>query len=159
MSRRIDIKVTRGKKNIKEAGVGEVNAKRRMPFAFPSFDRYLSRGEWEDVCWRKILQSANFLESLLTSHERHNLVMRAAVIDGVTLGKRYRQIAGELLLSLQTISSIKKAARGSGYQSYRERSKAERKRRVYSSGLILTRSRKRRGRPQRTKYGTIYMPY
>lgn len=136
----------------------EINAKKKTQFSFPPLSRYSSRTEWEDVCWHKLLKSGSSLELLFTSRERHNLVMRAAVINGMNLGKRYRQIAEELWLSPQTISSVKKAVSGSGYRSYRERSKIERKKISYSSNVVPTK-KKYRGRPQRTKYGTIYMPY
>lgn len=124
----------------------------------PSLSHYSSRKEWEGACWRKLLKSRDSLELLVTSHERHNLIMRAAVIDGINSGEKYRQIAEELWLSPQTISSIKKAINGSNYKSYRERGKTERKKKVYSPDSLLKRHR-RRGRPVRTKYGTLYLPY
>lgn len=123
----------------------------------PPMGRYPSRKEWEAACWRKIIASGNPLNLLATSYERHNIIMRAAVIEGINSGKKYRRIAEELLLSLQTISGIKKSMAESGYRSYRERGKTERKKKVYSSGPI-SKTKKRRGRPFRTKYGTIYMP-
>ena len=85
--------------------------------------------------------------------------MRAAVISGINSGKSYRQIAEELWLSPQTISSIKKALKENNYQSYRERSKKERKKKVYSSNPTVNQKRKHRGKPVRAKYGTIYLPY
>ncbi|HUX35754.1 MAG TPA: hypothetical protein VMV71_01830 [Candidatus Paceibacterota bacterium] len=123
----------------------------------PSLSNYSSRKEWEDACWRKLLKSKNSLVLLATSHERHNLIMRAAVIDGINSGKKYRQIAEELWLSPQTISSIKKAVNGSDYKSYRERGKTERKKKIYSHYTASAR-RKFRGRPVRTKYGIVYLP-
>ena len=126
-------------------------------FIIPQISYYSSRKEWEDACWRKILKSTNFLELLVTSYERRNLIMRATVIDGINSGKSYRQIAEELQLSPQTISSIKKALKENSYRSYRERSKKERKKKIYSSSSVLSQRRKYRGRPIRTKYGTIYL--
>lgn len=134
-----------------------INAKEKVLFALPPIDHYSSRKEWEDACWQKISKSGDFLEILVTSYERHGLVMRAAVIESVKLGKRYRQIADELWLSPQTISSIKKAINESGYRSYRERSKTERKKKTYSPDFTSTR-KKRHGKPIRTKFGTVYLP-
>ncbi|MBI5079434.1 hypothetical protein HZB06_02065 [Candidatus Wolfebacteria bacterium] len=128
-------------------------------FALPPINRYSSRKGWEDACWKNILKSNNLPRLLVTSYERRNLIMRAAVMDGINSGKSYRQIAEQLWLSPQTICSIKKAITENNYRSYRERSKKERKKKVYSSGPVLNRKRKRRGRPVRTKYGTVYLPY
>ena len=128
-------------------------------FALPLISRYPSRKEWENACWQKILKSNNLFELLITSYERRNLIMRAAVISGINSGKSYRQIAEELWLSPQTISSIKKALKENNYQSYRERSKKERKKKVYSSNPTVNQKRKHRGKPVRAKYGTIYLPY
>lgn len=97
------------------------------------------------------------MELLATANERHNLIMRAAVIDCMSSGKKFRQIVEELQLSPQTVSSIKKAIRENRYRSYRERGKTERKKKVYSRGTART-TRRRSGRPVRTKYGTVYLP-
>ncbi|OGY99518.1 MAG: hypothetical protein A2945_01520 [Candidatus Liptonbacteria bacterium RIFCSPLOWO2_01_FULL_52_25] len=88
---------------------------------------YTSRKEWEDACWKKIVESEELLQLLITSHERHDIVMRAAAIDGLASGKSYRKIAEELWLSSQTISGIKKAMDEKAYRSYLERSKKGRK--------------------------------
>ena len=125
----------------------------------PPIDKYDSRKEWEAACWRKVRESKKLLDLLITSHERHNLVMRAAALDGIISGKSYRQISKELWLSLQTISVIKKALGENGYRSYLERSKKERRKRKYSDNLGEARPRRPRGWPKRTKYGTIYVPY
>jgi len=119
--------------------------------------RYRTRAEWENACWRKISKSENLLKILVTAHERHNLVLRAAVMDRISSGKSYRRIADELWLSSQTVSSIKKAMGGKSYRSYRERSKTERKKRQYSRDTFRT-EKKFRGRPVRTKYGIVYVP-
>jgi len=124
----------------------------------PSIDKYSSRKEWESACWRKILKSEELLELLMTSHERHNLVMRAATLKELMSGKGPRQISRELFISLQTIGVIKKAMNENNYRSYLERSKKERKKKEYS--VFRTSAKpKWQGRPKRTKYGTIYMPY
>ena len=133
---------------------------KRGSTAIPPIDNYHSRQEWEIACWRKILESKELLSLLVTSHERRNLVRRAAAIDRLISGKSYRKIGNELWLSPQTISAIKKAINERAYRSYLERSQKERKKRKYSSDPVSAKSRaKPRGRPIRTKYGTIYMPY
>ncbi len=130
----------------------------RISFKLPPISRYSSRREWEEACWKKIVKSGEFLELLVTPYESHHIVMRVAVIERLNSGKRFVEVAEELGLSPQTISSIKKAINETGYRSYWERSKTERKKRLYSPD---TRRKKKRykGRPVRTKYGTIYLPY
>jgi len=128
-----------------------------MVFKLPSLSHYSSRKEWENACWQKLLKSKVLLKSIVTSYERHNLVIRAAVKEGINSGKGFRQIGREMGLSLQTVSSIKKALNENSYRSYRERGKTERKRKTYSSSKSVLR-RKPHGRPVRTKYGTIYLP-
>ena len=95
---------------------------------------------------------------LLTSYERVNLVIRAAIIDGLAMGKGHRQLSRKLSVSLQTINSVKKAIAENNYRSYSERSKKERKKKEYSPSPFRLKT-KRRGRPVRTKYGTIYIPH
>jgi len=123
----------------------------------PLIGHYSSRKEWEAVCWRKILKSKDFLESLVTLYERHNLVMRAAVIDGMVSGKKYREIAKELWLSQQTISAIIKSVKENSYRSYRERGKTERKKKVYS--FRPKKKKEYRGRRIRTKYGPMHVKF
>ena len=135
-----------------------MNRKTGKASFLPPASGYPSRKEWENACWQKILKSEDLLRLLVAPYERHNLVVRAAAIDGLISGKKYRQIAEELWLSPQTISSIKKAIKENGYRSYRERGKKERKKRQYSGSLTPAGSKRRRGRPLRTKYGTIYLP-
>ncbi|MEK7193883.1 MAG: Trp family transcriptional regulator [Patescibacteria group bacterium] len=126
----------------------------------PPISNYASRKEWETACWRKILESKELLPLLITSHERRDLIMRAAAMEGLISGKSYRKIGKELWVSPQTISVIKKAIDEKAYRSYLERSHKERKRRKYSPSPIPEKSKsKPYGRPRRTKYGTIYMPY
>jgi len=126
--------------------------------SLPPISHYRSREEWEENCWEKIRKSGELLNLLATPYERHNLVMRAAVMDRIKSGKSYRQIGEELWLSSQTISGIKKAINRNKYRSYRERGKTERKKRVYSPDTKQIR-KKPRGRPVRTKYGIVYLPY
>ena len=126
-------------------------------FKLPPLHRYSSRREWENACWQKLLKSKSFLKSLVTSYERHNLVMRAAVKEGIRSGKRFKELSREIGLSPQTVSSIKKALSEGGYRSYRERGKTERKKKTYS--ILQTVSKRRPyGRAVRTKYGTVYIP-
>ncbi len=94
---------------------------------------YPSRKEWESASWEIIVRSPDILNALTTPRERHDLVMRTAVIERIHSGKSYREIGKELWCSPQTISSIKKALYEKKYRSYRERGKTERKKRVYSS--------------------------
>ena len=109
-----------GKKNLSDK-------KFKKLLIIPSVDDYSSRQEWEEASWQKILKSKELLQLLITSHERHNLVMRAAALKGLMSGKTYRQVSKELFLSLQTISGVKKAMVENNYRSYLERSKKERK--------------------------------
>jgi len=133
---------------------------KKESIAIPPINNYHSRQEWETACWRKILESKELLSLLITSHERRDLVNRAAAIDRIISGKSYQEIGNELWLSPQTISVIKKAINEKAYRSYLERSHKERKKKKYSSGPVSTKSRTRpRGKPHRTKYGTIYIPY
>lgn len=126
----------------------------------PLINNYSSRQEWETACWQKILESKELLPLLITSHERRDLIMRAAAMDGLISGKSYRKIGKELWLSPQTISAIKKAINEKTYRSYLERSHKERKKKKYSSSPVSEKSKsKPYSRPHRTKYGTIYMPY
>ena len=128
-------------------------------FNLPPISHYPSRKEWENACWNEILKSKKIIKTLTTSYERHNLVMRVAVITGINLGKKYKQIAEELWLSPQTISGIKKTLKENGYKSYRERSKKERKKKVYSSDPATKQKEKDYGRFVRTKYGKIRLHF
>lgn len=146
--------------NIKKANTSVIAIKRTLPVLLP-INNYSSRKEWEHSCWQKILNSENLkdlLELTTTSYERHNLVMRVAAIERINSGKRFNEISRELWLSPQTISSIKKSISGNNYRSYRETGKTERKKKIYSQDTFSTK-RKYRGRPVRTKYGTVYLPY
>jgi hypothetical protein len=130
---------------------------KNMDFILPKLNSCSSRKEWEVVCWKKILNSENILGLIITPNERRNLVMRAAVIEKINLGIGTSQIARELLLSRQTINTIRKAIDENGYRSYRERGKTERKKKIYTPDM--KKGKKYRGRPIRTKYGTIYSKY
>lgn len=125
----------------------------------PSIGKYSSRKEWEDACWHKILKSDELLQLLVTSHERHDLVTRAVALKNIVSGKSYREIGKEFWVSSQTISGLKKALNKKIYRSYQERSKTERKKREYSVWRTTAVKQKYKGRPHRTKFGTIYVPY
>ena len=124
--------------------------------ALPSLKNYSSRTEWEAACWQEVVRSEELLQTLTTNYERHHLVLRAAALEGLALGKNYKQIGEELFISPQTISTIKKSLTEKSYRSYLERSKKERRKRNYSANSFF--KPKRRGRPVRTKYGTIRIP-
>ncbi len=125
----------------------------------PSIDKYSSRKEWEEACWRKISKSDELFPLLITFSERHELIMRAAVLKELLSGKGPRQISRELFISTQTIGAIKKSMNENSYRSYSERGKKERKKKVYSIDDRPVRRKWPEGKPKRTKYGTIYMPY
>ena len=146
------------KKSINKTNRKNIGALPQISGILPPINNYSSRLEWESACWQKILKSKELLRLLITSHERRNLVMRVAALNRLIAGRSYRQIGEELWLSPQTISGIKKALKEKSYRSYLERSKKERKKREYSSIPAPFKPRPR-GRPHRTKYGTIYMPY
>ncbi len=129
----------------------------KIPFDLPLLGKYNSRTEWESACWRKISDSKQALDLLATSYERHILVMRAAVVERLASGKKYDEIAKELWLSPQTISSIKKSVTENNYRSYRERGKKERRKRKYDTTSTILKPKHRRVL-MRTKYGTIHMP-
>ena len=131
-------------------------SKKEMP-QMPSPRDYSSRNEWEAACWEKIVGSEELLRLVVTSHERHDIVMRIAALARLVSGVSYQKIGEELWLSPQTISGIKKAVSEKTYRSYLERSKKERKKRVCST-IGEPRWHRPRGTPRRTKYGVLYVP-
>lgn len=137
-------------------GRSDKTNKKRNSITLPVSD-YPSWAAWEAACWKKLAASQGLLRLLITTHERHDLVMRAAALDRILSGKSYRQIGDELWLSPQTVSGIKKAFKEKNYRSYLERSKTERKKRIYSS-LRHSAPPRPNSRPVRTKYGTVYLP-
>jgi len=129
--------------------------KEKVVFNLPPIKNYSSRKEWEDVCWKIILKSRDLLTSVITPYERHNLIMRVVAMEKISAGKPYREISRELLLSLQTITSIKKIIERKNYRSYRERGKTERKEKRYTpnkSKIVF------REKTIRTKYGRVRLP-
>ncbi len=81
--------------------------------------------------------------------------MRTAAAEKLAEGKSYKDIGRELWLSPQTISGIKKAIAGKEYRSYQERT---RKKRGKIVSVSAPQRLKVKGRPHRTKFGTIHMP-
>lgn len=134
--------------NMKTRGAKEI---RILPIS-----RYSSRKEWEEASWKIIMRSSDVLDALATPNERRDLVMRAAVIEGIRSGKSYREIGDELWCSSQTISSIKKVLHGEKYRSYRERGKTERKKKTYSPSNNKWRQEPRR-KNRKAKY-TVHPP-
>lgn len=126
----------------------------------PPLKNYSSRKEWEVACWRQILKSEQLLNLFTTLKGRHDLIVRVAAANGLISGKNYREISKEFFISLQTIRSAKKALEENGYKSYFERSKTERKKKIYSPGPKRKPKREwhEDKRPRRTKYGTIWVP-
>lgn len=124
----------------------------------PSREKYSSREDWEEACWGKIMKSRKLLGLLTTSNERRNIVTRAAVMELVSLGKGVRQIARDLQVTAQTVTSAKRAAKENGYKSYRERGKTERKKKVYSD--YLRKGKKKAHKyPRKDHYGGTYRRY
>lgn len=133
--------------------------KNKNHIPIPPISDYPSRAGWEEACWQKIINSKELLQVVISPKERHDLVMRAAAIDRLQSGKSYREISRELWLSLQTIGTVKKILDSSTdcYYSYFERSKTQRKKKIYSVDKKDKFSEKKTGIPRKTKYGTIYL--
>jgi len=130
---------------------------KKPSFKLPPLNQFQSRGEWEGACWKIVSKSNTYLSLLTTAYDRRNIIIRAAALEQLSSGKSYKQITDELWLSPQTISSIKKICSENIYKSYWERSKSERKRKAYSTNSAQQK-RKPKGRPVRTKYGTVHIP-
>ncbi|MBI4084971.1 MAG: hypothetical protein HY432_00475 [Candidatus Liptonbacteria bacterium] len=130
--------------------------KKKRSLITPPVGNYSSRKEWEIVCWNEILKSEKLLRAIVTPNERNNLVKRAAALERLSAGESYTEVGKELLLSPQTISAIKKILKETGYKSYRERSKTDRKKKKYS--VDYSRKPRHQGAAVRTKYGTVYLP-
>lgn len=102
----------------------------------PLIKEFETQKQWERVAWKIFIRQLSptttthtgaLLELLLTPHERHRILRRAAAIDRLRRGKSYRSITAELSVMPQTISAIKRALREKKYIAYSERSKTERK--------------------------------
>ncbi len=127
---------------------------KRKKVRIPSVSMYPSRKEWEIAVWRMMMRSPDLLGVVITPGERHDLVIRTAVREGIRSGKSYREIGNELWCSPQTISGIKKALREERYRSYWERGKTERKKKTYSRSSHDTAWREPRRRTRRVT-GTV----
>lgn len=117
----------------------------------PQRNHFSSREMWEISCWKNITKSEMLLHLLITPHERHDLVMRAGVLEGLISGKSYREIGKELWVSPQTISGIKKATEERIYESYLERRKKKQKEEKNNPPLFQHYQTKKRS--VRTKFG------
>ena len=127
----------------------------KLSLLLPAQKDYASRVAWETACWNTVLQSERLLNALVTPYERRNIIMRAIAINLINSGTGLRQISRDLGISRQTISAVKKAINEAGYVSYWERSKTDRKKKLYSS----FRSQKNPYRRyRRTKYGKVSVP-
>jgi len=118
---------------------------------------YSSRKEWEGTCWQKILKSRELLQFLISTDEQHNLVMRAAALNGIVSDKSYRVISKEFFVSLQTINIVKRAMKDGGYRSYNKTRRGEKKNghEIISKPIKHTSHK----RTVRTKFGTIHPNY
>ena len=105
-----------------------------------------------------ITDSKKIAELPMTLDERNKIVLRIAILERLQENKSYRDIEKELWISPQTISEIKRNAHGNNYRSYYERSKTERKRKLYHHETIPKKSMSD-GRRVKTKYGTIHVRY
>ncbi len=94
----------------------------------PPVSHYSTHKEWERAAWEILTQSPHILDALMSPYERRILVMRAAIVHRVHLGKSYREIGDELWCAPQTVSSIKKSLKERQYRSYWQRGKTERRR-------------------------------
>ncbi len=135
--------------------MGEHKKKEKM--RIPPISRYPSRKEWEIAVWEMIMRSPGAFRVVITPSERHDFVMRVAVIEGIRSGKSYREIGDELWCSPQTISGIKKALREEHYRSYWERGKTERKKKVYSKNSFHGTMREPRRRARGPYTGSIQL--
>ena len=98
-----------------------------------------SRREWEARVWRTIIEgiarasSAKEVElllgSLITAHEKKQMVKRVAAMSFLAQKKSYREIGRILWLSPQTVSAIRKSMLdGEDYKSRYARTKKEKRR-------------------------------
>jgi len=123
----------------------------------PLRNDYQSRNAWEDACWKKLLSTkAIELDRLITTYERRNIIMRASVGEYLRAGMSYRDIGRTLWCSPQTVSAIRKSLKETGYRSYANRGKTERKKKTYSSIHKTPRPSRPQGAPHKTKYGIVY---
>jgi uncharacterized protein YerC len=105
--------------------------------------------------WESVKKNPGLLKSILTAGEQRDIAYRLATIKLLKADRSSRQISKDLSISRQTISLIKKSLEGNEYKSYWERSKTERKKKIYSPTGKPKKARPE-GRAVRTKYGIIY---
>ena len=102
-----------------------------------SLSQFKSREEWEICVWEKLTadfakvdsgeRMRKLLTTLVTSHEKKNIINRAATLSLLKQRKSYREIGELLWLSPQTISAIRKSMAQSGYASHYMRNKKHEK--------------------------------
>jgi len=90
--------------------------------AIADMQNFKSRKEWEEYVWKKIVADLaeidssqridQFLNMLLTAHEKKQVINRASAISLLKQGKSYSQVGEILWLSPNTISAIRKSMRG-----------------------------------------------
>ena len=118
----------------------------------------------EKVFWREISKNPIILKRLLTADERRDIALRLTTVKMLESGNGSRQISRELNISRQTVSNIKKSLETQEYESYWERSKTERKKKIYSSLPKKPLSKDflkylEGKRAVRTKHGKIYLKF
>lgn len=102
---------------------------------------FASRAEWEAYVWELLMKRiqecrsaseiGRLLRAFISANDQRHIAARFVASERLRSSMSYRAIGFELGLSSQTISSIKKAFGVSPYRTYHERSKTERKKRVY----------------------------
>jgi len=118
--------------------------------------KFNPRKEREIKAWKEIIKRLarltsvydieNFLATLITTHEREQIVKRATAVPLLRQGKSYREIGKLLWLSPATISAIKKATRSKNYVStygWDKPSRTKRKLRPMRGVISSTYHRKR----------------
>ena len=106
--------------------------------AIPSIHKFKSRKEWETYVWKQLIEGLvkitstegmeRLFDTMLTSHEKNQMIKRVAAIALLKQGKTYRDIGKMLWLSPSTISALKKSMRMlKGYESHYMRHKKHEK--------------------------------
>lgn len=105
----------------------------------PSVEKFKSRKDWEEYIWSQLTKGLaeadstqkikEFLNMLLTAHEKKQMIKRASAVSLLKQGKSYREIGELLWLSPVTISAIRKSMRAQKeyVSSYARNKKPEKK--------------------------------
>ncbi|TSC59706.1 MAG: hypothetical protein LiPW15_726 [Parcubacteria group bacterium LiPW_15] len=136
--------------------MGGTRNQRAGKINLPNPEDFSSRKEWEIVCWKMISARPDLLRLFVTDKERHDLVLRVAVLESVVSGNSYRDIGKKFWVSSQTVSRIKRVLDGKTYESYlgnQERKVTGAEKNVSGAGNRPRRS----GHYKKTKYGRIWM--